>query len=104
MFRVGQKVAYIGGPTSYDKAFGIDDCWPPCINTDGTYTIRDVDTRAAAYGWPVVLRFEEYKEEPHSEFGLGMWEPGFPGDCFRPVTDISFAHEILRSVDRRIEA
>lgn len=105
MFRVGIKVVMLRKQTSYDAAFG-DDRWPSCIYVGGVYTVRDVDTRAAGFGWPIVLRFEEFSiaADDLSDLGIGMWEPGFPGDCFRPVTDISFAHEILRSVDRRIDA
>jgi hypothetical protein len=103
MFRVGMKVAYTGGQTSYNTAYGVGNNggvgWPSCINTMGTYTIRDVDTRGAVYGWPIVLRFDEFITEAHYECGLGIWEPGFPGDCFRPVvarkTDISCLQALL---------
>lgn len=85
-FHVGQKVVMINRDTNYDKSVGIKG-WPECINVDGVYTVRDVDTRAAELGWPVVLRFEEHVFKTHQDPRYGIWEPGFPGDCFRPVTD-----------------
>jgi hypothetical protein len=105
-FRVGQKVVRIAVNSTYNGTYSLGD-WPSCIKVGGVYTIRDADTRAAKFGWPVVLRFEEFVEAllDNSWAGLGMWEPGFPGDCFRPIvelkTDISFAHEILRDVSRK---
>ncbi|HXJ59412.1 MAG TPA: hypothetical protein VNU68_22440 [Verrucomicrobiae bacterium] len=98
---MGQKVVMVGQETSYDVEHGWYG-WPPCIEPGGIYTIRDVDTRAAEYGWPIVLRFEEFIIKPlpvPDSPELGLWECGFPGDCFRPVversTDISALQALL---------
>lgn len=105
MFQVGQKVVRINVKSSYNERNKTDEPWPKSIAVGGIYTVRDVDTRAGAFGWPIVLRFEEFRAKECHVKGIGPWEPGFPGDCFRPVvdpkTDINFAHEILRKVNRK---
>jgi hypothetical protein len=61
-----------------------------------------------------VLRFEEFFADAcdNRSIGLGMWEPGFAGDCFRPVvdrsTDISIFQEMLKpkkqTADNRLDS
>jgi hypothetical protein len=115
MFRVGQKVVMIRRKSGYSMACGGDEYgWPSCINVGGIYTIRDVETRADRFGWPVMLRFEEFIADTCDLgfVGLGIWELGFPGDCFRPVvdrsTDISIFQAMLnpkkQTTDNRLDS
>lgn len=97
-FRIGMKVEYFKLRSEYEPLFR-DPAWPKQIVPGGVYTVRDVDTRAAVFGWPLILRFEEYQQAAQPCPELGMWECGFPGDCFRSVvekkTDISIFTAML---------
>jgi hypothetical protein len=88
-FRVGQKVVCVD-----DEAQPCNRGYTPVVKGD-IYTIRD------AFDWFGLdgIRLEEIKN-PHDR--------GYQARRFRPVverkTDISFAHEILNSVNQGVDA
>ncbi len=104
MFRVGQKVVFVGGLSKRRERHDKD---PAKLTLGCVYTIRDIDHRATHLplheGLPTV-RLEEVIA-PTLETLIGPWEIGFDPRIFRPVqerkTDISIFHSILRKHTKR---
>jgi len=90
MFRVGQKVCCVD-----DRSNNWSSQW---IVRGGIYTISSVGRLP-----PLSPRF--FKTSNYLVIELeGIDKPnGFASLRFRPLTDISFAHEILRKVSRKQE-
>lgn len=93
MFRVGQKVTMINEwPSVSGKGYGDEIMTQMGV----VYTIRDfVDVNGHRSIWvcEIVNQVRKYA-------GLAPIEQPFPLRNFRPVTDIGFAHEILRKATK----
>lgn len=99
MFRVGQKVVLVD-----------DSGWEDLDRTRWhfpvkgvVYTVRDMIAGHAPCG---SIRLNELTNQRGFNFELGLYdEPFFRASRFRPAvernTDISFAHEILRKLNKK---
>jgi hypothetical protein len=103
MFRVGQKVVWVGFEKKRAPRIDVD---PPRLDRGAIYTIRDVDYRAVAFlaheGLPTILL--EEVSAPRWLSTVGIWEGGYDPRGFRPLierkTDISIFREILRKASK----
>lgn len=89
-FRVGQKVVAVKSAVARDPS-----CTVLTIPIGTICTIREIDTRCILRHGMATVRIVEYVNET-MQTCMGSWEAGYRPDGFRPLTDISFAHEILR--------
>lgn len=102
MFRIGQKVVFIG--PRHDSKRMHYDCVNPVVGT--IYTVRSIYAPPLGVEGPIGLRSVEIVNAPKliEEYGLSV-EIAFWEKCFRPLveskTDIGFAHEILRKATRK---
>lgn len=92
MFRVGQRVVYIG-PDFRDRIRSQNIPVPDCI-----YTIRAINEICGESAFLL----NEINNEPRRWMN-GTFELHMNAKFFRPAveTDISFAHEILRKVSKK---
>lgn len=92
-FRVGQKVVCISTESSpYESLLGTIE---PSKGDIGTVTNVYVARLGA-----IVIELLEWPQ-PGGKLDGMIYEPGWLAEDFRPLTDISFAHEILRKVTRK---
>ena len=95
MFKIGQKVVCIVDYSNEELEHLI---FP---KKGQVYTIREIGDNGTG-PW---LRAVEITNPPTFWSNIdGPAEMGFVTSAFRPITDISFAHEILRKINKRVKA
>lgn len=90
MFDIGQKVICISQCVG---GYPVDE--KPIIGC--VYTIRDIDIRIDRHIYPIGLRFEEIKNEPHIFIGsISPSETSFRATRFRPLIEDKITYKTTK--------